>query len=232
MLKIKTILSVSLTLFLGMILTGCMMKQTTKIAEFPEIYRESPTSILILPPVNKSTDADATNYYSTTIPSPLLLLGYYVFPYELTSEILKQELTSEILKQGGIYDSELLRKIPLDRFFNYFGADAVLFTTINKWDFSYAKLASSLTVSIDCKIKSTHTSKTLWSYNGKVVVALGGGNGGSNLTDLPSQAIATAAQTVTRRAMLALPYGRYHELYHQDMEQKIVDQTPEKKAAQ
>lgn len=234
MLRINTILSTGLILLLGMMLSGCVVQQTTKLAEFPQMYEEDPASILILPPINESTDAEAKDYYSTTIPIPLLLHGYYVFPYELTAEILKQE---------GIYDSELLRDIPLNKFYDYFGADAVLFTTIKKWDLSYVILASSLTVSIDCAIKSTHTSNTLWSYNGKVVVDLSGGNGGGDgLAGLIIQAVVTAAQTAsadyvrhartaTHRAMGALPYGRYHALYKQDMKHKIVDQTPEKKAA-
>ena len=211
MLRIKTILSTGLILLLGMMLSGCVVQQTTKLAEFPQMYEADPASILILPPINESTNAEVKDYYSTTIPRPLLLHGYYVFPYELTSEILKQE---------GIYDSELLRDIPLDRFFEYFGPDAVLFTTIKKWDLSYVVLASSLTVSIDCKIKSTHTSNTLWSYNEKVVVDLSAGNSsGGGLPGCIIHAIATAAQTAsadyvrhartaTHRAMVALPYGR------------------------
>lgn len=234
MFRINTLLTTGLILFLGMMLSGCVVHQTTKIAEFPQMYEEDPASILILPPINESTDAEAKDYYSTTIPIPLILHGYYVFPYELTAEILKQE---------GIYDSELLRDIPLNKFYDYFGADAVLFTTIKKWDLSYVVIASTLTVSIDCKIKSTQTSNTLWSYNGKVVVDLSGGNSGGGLAGLIIQAVVTAAQsasadyvrharTATHRAMGALPYGRYHALYKQDMEQKIVDQTPpEKKAA-
>ena len=231
--RINSLFSTGLILLLGMMLSGCVVQQTTKLAEFPQMYEEDPASILILPPINESTDAEAKDYYSTTIPIPLLLHGYYVFPYELTSEILKQE---------GIYDSELLRDIPLNKFYDYFGADAVLFTTIKEWDLSYVVIASSLTVSIDCVIKSTQTSNTLWSYNGKVVVDLSGGNGGGGLAGLIIQAVVTAAQTAsadyvrhartaTHRAMGALPYGRYHTLYKQDMEQKIVDQTPEKKAA-
>lgn len=233
--RINTLVSTGLTLLLGVMLSGCVVQQTTKtskIAEFPQMYEEDPASILILPPINESTDAEAKDYYSTTIPIPLILHGYYVFPYELTAEILKQE---------GIYDSELLRDIPLNKFYDYFGADALLFTTIKKWDLSYLVLTSSLTVSIDCVIKSTQTSNILWSYNGQVVVDLGGGSGGNSMAGFIIQAVVTAAQTAsadyvrhartaTHRAMGALPYGRYHALYKQDMEQVIVDQTPEKKA--
>lgn len=233
MLRNNALFTLGVLLFLSMMFSGCAVQTTTKLAEFPGMYEENPASVLILPPINESTAAEAKDYYSTTIPVPLLLHGYYVFPYELTAEILKQE---------GIYDSELLRDMPLSKFFDYFGADAVLFTTIKKWDISYVVLASNLTVSIDCAIKSTHTSRTLWSYNGQVVVDLSGGNSsGGGLAGLIIKAVVTAAQTASadyvryarvanHRAMAALPYGRYHKLYQQDMEQKIVDQTPEKRS--
>jgi hypothetical protein len=215
-------------------LTGCAVPQTTKLAEFPKMYEENPHSILILPPINESTDAEAKDYYSTTIPIPVIFHGYYVFPYELTSEILKQE---------GIYDSELLRDLPLAKFREYFGADAVLFTTIKKWDLQYIVISSSLTVSIECEMKSTHSSETLWNYNGTVVVDLSGqNNGGGGLAGLIIQMAVTAANSAAadyvkhahvanRMAMAALPYGQYHPQYGLDKDQVIVDQTPPGKTA-
>ena len=77
------------------------MHYTTKFAEFPIMYEEKPNSILILPPINESTDAEAKDYYSTTIPIPLLLHGYYVFPYELTSEILPLQTNLWVISGTG-----------------------------------------------------------------------------------------------------------------------------------
>ncbi len=86
-----------------LILAGCGPKMVTKSKTFPLMYEEAPVTILILPPMNESTAADAKEHYSTTVQEPLSLWGYYVFPYEVTSEILKME---------GIYDAELLRDMP------------------------------------------------------------------------------------------------------------------------
>lgn len=231
----KAIFRATLMIFAVISLAGCMAQhRTTKLAEFPQMYQEKPQSILVLPPINESTDAEAKDYYSTTIPIPMIFHGYYIFPYELTSEILKQE---------GIYDSELLRDVPLVKFQEYFGADAVMFTTIKKWDLSYVVLASSLTVSINCEIKSTHTSETLWNYNGTVVVDLSGGGGGGGWVGLLLKAAITAANSAAAdyvryasvanyRAVAALPYGRYHSMYQQDMQQVIIDQTPPEKTVQ
>jgi hypothetical protein len=200
----------------------------TKANEFPLMYEETPTTILILPPMNESTAADAKEYYATTIQEPLIYSGYYTLPYPITSEILQME---------GIYDSELLRNTPLSRFREYFGADAVLFTTIKQWDLCYMVLASTLTVSIDCQLRSTLSDQILWSYNGTVVVDLSGGNTGGGLIGLVVKAVVTAiasavvdyvphAREANYRALCSMPYGKYHPQHKKDQNAEFIDQTP------
>jgi hypothetical protein len=198
----------------------------TKGEKFPLLYEEAPIAILILPPINQTTASNAKEYYSTTIQEPLSLTGYYVFPYEVTTEILKME---------GIYDTELLTNVPLTKFREYFGADAVLFTTIKKWDLSYMVLSSTLTVSVDCQLKSTHSDQILWEYNGTVVVDLSGGNSGGGLAGLIAKAIVAAINTAMAdyvpyarqanyMALSSIPYGKYHENFNKDRDQKIIEQ--------
>lgn len=212
------------------LLSACAPKMTTKSTAFPLMYEERPASILILPPMNESTAADAKDYYSTTIQEPLAFTGYYTFPYTITSEILKME---------GIYDTELLVNLPLSKFKEYFGADAVLFTTIKKWDLRYMVLASTLTVSIDCKLKSTISNQTLWKYTGTVVVDLSGGDTGGGLAGLIAKAIVCAvssavadyvpyARQANYRALSSMPYGKYHPQHNKDQQVQFIDQTPEK----
>ena len=207
-------------------LTGCGPKMVTKGEAFPGMYLENPRSLIVMPPMNESTAADAKDYYATTIEMPLAFHGFYVFPYEITADVLKQQ---------GIYDTELLYNTPLNKFYEYFGADAVLFTKIKKWDTSYALIASSLTVSIDAEIKSTKTSQVLWKYNGIVVVDLSGGNSGGGLAGLIAKAIVTAINTASAdyttyarqangRFIGSMPYGYYHPGYLKDQEAQLIDQ--------
>ena len=179
--------------------------------------------------MNESTAADAKEYYSTTIQEILAFTGYYTFPYPITSEILKME---------GIYDTELLVNLPLSKFKEYFGADAVLFTTIKKWDLSYMVLASTLTVSIDCELKSTTSNQTLWKYTGTVVVDLSGGDTGGGLAGLIVKVIVAAVQSAVAdyvpyarqanyRALSSMPYGKYHQQHNKDQQVQFIDQTPE-----
>ncbi len=228
----KKLIYILLGIVIIMVMSACTPTMCTKIAEFPRMYEEKPASILILPPMNESTAADAKEYYSTTIQEPLAFAGYYTIPYPITADILKRE---------GIFDTELLLNTPLIKFKEYFGADAVLFTTIKRWDLSYMVLASNLTISVDCKLKSTTTDQTLWKYNGTVFVDLSGGNTGGGIGGLIAKAIVAAVNTAIAdyvpyarqanyRALASMPYGKYHAQHGKDQNVQFVDQTPPEKA--
>jgi hypothetical protein len=219
----KTILRCIAVAAFGVLLSGCgaATQSLTKGAAFPKMYEEQPRSLLILPPMNESTDAEAKDYYMTTAETPFAMMGYYTFPVEMVSDIMKQE---------GVYDTELLYNLPMDKFAEYFGADAVLLTKIKKWDVSYMVVASNLTVSIEAKIVSTKTSQVLWAHTGTVVVDLGGGNNsGGGLAGLIVNAVATAVNTAAadyvtyahqanQRLIYTLPAGPYSEAYMVDQD--------------
>lgn len=218
-------------LALVIILGGCA-KQVTKQESFPGMYEEMPASILILPPMNESTAAEAKEYYITTIQEPLSLNGFYTFPVSVTNEILKME---------GIYDTEILYNMPLNKFKEYFGADAVLFTTIKKWDLVYLVLAGNLTVSFDSEIKSTTSNRTLWKYNGTVVIDLSGGIGADPFS-LILKVVVTAincaaadyvpyAKMANYQSFAAMPVGQYHPRHLKDQGDKIIEQQPLKNVA-
>lgn len=229
MINIK-LLTIPALLVAMLMVSGCAPKLITKGDAFPKMYEEQPRSLLILPPMNESTDAEAKGYYMTTIEMPFALMGYYTFPVEMVSDIMKQE---------GVYDTELLYNMPLDRFNEYFGADAVLYTRIKIWNVSYMIIASNLTVSIEAEIVSTKTSQQLWKYTGTIVVDLSGGNSGGSLAGLVASAIATAintaaadyvkyARVANNRLIYTLPVGPYHEQYLKDQSIELYNQVPKK----
>lgn len=215
----------------GLLLGGCVTAVTaTKAIKFPLMYQEKPLTIFVLPPINSTTAADAKEYYTTAIPQPLAFAGFYVLPMELTGEMLKGQ---------GLYDTELIINQPLERFGEYFGADAVLFTRIKKWDKVYAVLAANLTVTIDAQLKSTKTNRVLWEYSGTIVADLSGqSNSGNPLVDLIAKAIVTGinsatadyvpyAQLATTQLLQTVPFGKYHNRSGQDGQDKFIDQKPE-----
>lgn len=234
--KSKTLIAIFAVLA-ALALQGCAggPERITKQECFPLMYEEDPASILILPPMNNSTAADAKEYYTTTIQVPLSFNGFYTFPVPVTNEILQME---------GIYDTELLYGLPLHKFREYFGADAVLFTTIDKWDTSYMVLASTLTVAFTAEIKSTTSDQTLWKYKGQVVIDLSGGNTGGGLAGLIAKAVVAAVNTAAadyvpyaQRANFimfsSLPAGKYNAWHQKDQTFQIINRhTMPAKAAE
>ncbi|MHC3993526.1 GNA1162 family protein [Thiomicrolovo sp. ZZH C-3] len=218
--KYGKIAALAASIFAAMIMTGCAAHNAgiTKGEAFPQMYEEEPRSILVLPAMNESTDAEAKAYYATTIEMPIAQTGYYVFPMEMVSDVLKQE---------GVYDTELLYSMSADKFYDYFGADVVMYTRIKAWDVSYMVLASSLTVTIESEAYSTKTNEKLWDYDGSVTVDLTSNSGGGGLAGLLVQAIGTAINTAAAdyveyahvanaRLFFALPAGPYHPAHQTD----------------
>jgi hypothetical protein len=212
-------------LFTLALTAGCAGPQVTKAAKYPLMYEEKPRTILVLPPINSTTAADAKGYYATTVSSPLAFSGYYVFPIEVTDDILKSQ---------GLYDTEMIGEQPLDKFGQYFGADAVLFTHIRKWNKSYMVISSSLTVSVDAKLKSTKTNRILWEYSGTIVANLSGNSSGGGLGGVIAGAIVTAinsaaadyvpyARLANVQMLQSMPVGGYHPKNGQDGDEKILE---------
>ena len=205
-----------------LVLSACA-QTVTKREAFPAMYEERPLSILVLPPINQTTAADAKEFYGTTLAEPLSHAGYYVFPIEVVTEMMKQE---------GAYDTETLVNIAPQKFKQYFGADAVLYSWITHWDTAYYVIGGNVTVGVAFLLKSTTTGAELWKYDRVLQVSTGGGTGGG-LGGLIVQVVVTAIQTATtdyvpiaRQANLmvlsTLPYGKYHPRHGQDQDTAIL----------
>ncbi|MBM4176837.1 MAG: hypothetical protein FJ213_11810 [Ignavibacteria bacterium] len=206
-----------------MVLFGCNT-YITKEEFSPELYSERPITILVLPPINNTTASDAKEYYSTTVSEPLANSGYYVLPIEVVNDILQQE---------GLFDTETLESIPLQKFFEYFGADAVLSVTLEKWDIQFLLTSGSVTVKVSCQLQSTHTGKILWYYDDEISVSTTGETGGAKgwaglLVQVLTTAVKTATQSyipiarkVNSQIFITLPFGKYHSEYDTDKSYQI-----------
>ncbi len=209
--------------FLILYFGGCV-PYVTKEEFAPEMYKESPISILVLPPINETTAADAKEYYATTVAEPLTNSGYYVFPMEVVYDILQQE---------GLFDTETIMNIPPQKFREYFGADAVLYVTLLEWNTVYLVTAGSVRVRAACELRSTHTGDLIWFYDEAVEVNTTGESGGaSGLTGLLVKAVTTAIKTATQsyvplardastKIFLAMPYGKYHKDFGNDRKKRV-----------
>lgn len=206
------------------LLSSCVTPVLKSVA-YKKLYSEAPKTILIMPPINKSTNVEAKEYFHSTLSVPLANQGYYVIPPFLSMEILKKE---------SAYNSELFVGNPLDKFGEIFGADAVLFTTIHKW--SKNALLADVTVDVEYTLKSTKTNNVLYTRRGTIIydasVNSGSNSAAGFATSLIASAIKTAATDYTMVArkcnvytLSDLPTGKYHTKYKIDGKENAGPKT-------
>lgn len=201
------------------VLFGCQTTKITKQEAYPKVYAEKPVAILVVPAINLTTAADATELYATTIAYPLAEAGYYVLSVPFTQKLLQRE---------GVADGEQARNIPMQKYQTLFGADAVLFVTLNSWDTNYYVTGGNVTVSAKFELKSTKTDETLWLYDDIVVHNTSGGSG-NLIADMIATAITTAltdyvpiARIVNQKIVTTIPVGKYNKKHGKDGQEKKV----------
>ncbi len=147
-----------LALALFVVILACACTATPAVDDYAAFYEHQPRTILVLPVRNETTSAEAPGAFQSTIASPLIQRGYYIFPVLPTLDVMRAE---------GIFEGEELVGTPPARFKELLGADAVLYITLHTWDTSYAVLASGVTVAMTYQLVDTSTGATLWKDDAK-----------------------------------------------------------------
>lgn len=166
----------------ALLLAGCATQQPK--ADLSAFNAAKPRSILVVPAANKSLDVDAPNYLLTTLTVPLAEKGYYVFPVHTAKTVLEQE---------GFYDGDQVQKQAPETLARLFGADAVLYVTINRWDAQYAVLATTVTVDFDYRLVYKDGTE-IWKANKKMQYSPQQRNTGSPLGNLIAAAVSAAME--------------------------------------
>lgn len=206
------------------VMTGCAPKLLSKGEVYPDMYTKRPLTVLVLPAINNTTAADATECFNTTLTEAIGRVGYYSYPAMMISEILKME---------GISNTEMLSNVPPQKFKQFFGADAVMYITINKWDTNYYVVGGNVTVGMTYILKSTDTGEILWKYKHEAAVDTTGKNRGGGIIGLAVMLVETAVKTamqdyvpvakiVNNRSLNTIPFGKYNPFYNQDHQWQVV----------
>ena len=192
--------------------TSCgLLNTVTRETQYAKMYEEKPITLLVMPPINNSTNVEAKDLLYTSISRPLVEAGYYVISPLLAMDVLKAE---------SAYDSELFFDAPLTPFQNYFGADAVVFSVIDKW----AKKGTGIETKIRYVIKSAHTNEILFDRSCDLYLDLSVESDSKGwlgaLVDLAASAINTAVTDHINAARKAnyyilrdIPRGKYSPDY-------------------
>lgn len=203
-----------LTVSFALVSCGTQKAAVTRAIQYEKMYEEKPVTLLIMPPINNTSDVEAKDLLYTSISRPLIEAGYYVISPLLTMDILRAE---------SAYDAELFVNAPLKTFQQYFGADAVVFSEINTW----TKKGLGIETNIRYFIKSAHTGEILFDRSCDLLLDLsvnsGGGSALSALIDLAASAINTAVTDHIVAARKAnyfifsdIPRGKYSPYYQKD----------------
>ncbi len=199
------------------LLASCEVQQgLTRHNAYPNMYKEQPLTLLIMPPINNTTHVNAKEYLYTTLAHPLLEKGFYVISPCLGMEILQNE---------GAYDAELFVDAPLTSFKQFFNADAVIFSEINKWD----KQGFGISMSLHYWMKSTATNEILFERNCDLYLDLSSNSGSNSLLgNLLDLAVSTAKTLLTEEVVAArkanvyvfkdIPHGKYSPNFGLDQE--------------
>ncbi|MGE4527974.1 MAG: GNA1162 family protein [Rhodospirillaceae bacterium] len=181
-----------LALLAPLALAACVQPQGPN--DYTAFRAADPHSIAIVPAVNRSLEVTAADYYLSTISIPLAERGYYVFPVHLVKRVMEDD---------GLSDADLVHSAPTEQVAALFGADAVLYVTIQVWESNYAIFATSTRVTLDYALKDGATGEELWKDTEQMEYHPQSSGGG--IAGLIAQAIAAAAE---RAAPNYMPLAR------------------------
>lgn len=139
----------------SLLLSGC---STPEKYDYTEFERSKPKSILVTLPVNNSQEINAPTSVLARAAVPLAEKGYYVFPVALVDEIFKQ---------NGITNGHDIQAASTKKIHDIFGADAIMYLSVDEYGSSYQVFNSVTAVSVSGKLVDLRTGKTLWEGKGK-----------------------------------------------------------------
>jgi len=135
---------------LASVLAGCVTDQPYDYTNYRE---HPPRSILVLPPLNNSTNVKGTYSYLSTVTYYLAERGYYVFPVAVIDQFLKE---------NGMPTAGEMHQVPLKKVDEIIGADAVMFVTLEEYGSEYQVFNSAIKVSVKARLVDTRTGILLW----------------------------------------------------------------------
>jgi hypothetical protein len=133
------------------VFTGCATKQAD--VDYSAFRQYQPKSILVLPPLNNTSDLRATYSVMSSTTLPLAEAGYYVFPVALVDQTFKE---------NGLQNPGEMHQASPKKLNEIFGADAALYITITNYGATSALLGGDVVVTAQASLVDTRTGTALW----------------------------------------------------------------------
>lgn len=210
---------IGLILALGLLASACATGSSPK--DYTEFRAADPRSIVVVPVIDHSEEAEAADFFLTTLAMPLAERGFYVFPTHMVKSLMERE---------GLSDAYLVHSAETTTLAKLFGADAVIYVEILTWKPTYAVLSAGVEVSFIYTIKDGTTGALLWQEQAFLNVSQSGSSGnifadmiGAAVTAAANSATADYTHVAVQANALALfstgqgvPYGPYSPKYGGD----------------
>ena len=212
----------------GLALAGCATTPDTK--DYTTFRQSKPRSLVVVPVINHSNEAEAADLFLTTLPVPLAERGYYVFPTHMVKRLMEQE---------GLSDPQLVHSTDTRRLAGLFNADAVLYVEVLDWKAQWVLTSSQIVVKFLYTLKDGRTGNLLWQDERPFVYS-NSSSSGNILADIIASAITAAIQnsqsdytpvamSANQLALLTpgigLPHGPYSPMFEQDAKEFPSDGT-------
>ncbi|MCG8668823.1 MAG: DUF799 domain-containing protein [Pseudomonadales bacterium] len=157
------------SLLLVLVISGCATNKPSTPKPLPQ---EMPRSIVVIPPLNNTSEVNAPYVFLSAISKPLADKGYYVFPVAVIDKLFKE---------NGLPTTAEMNNVPLPKIKEIIGADAVLYTNIQRWGQHYQVVNSKAVVHFKLRLVDASTGKMIWQGSGHAEENTG--HGGNDLKD-------------------------------------------------
>ncbi len=148
--KNRSVILVLLLIASSLLFSACSMRQP---ADYTAFIQAKPKSILVLPPINNTTEIQAGNSLLSWSSISLGEMGYYVMPVALTSETFQQ---------NGMTEPTEIHALPLAQLRKIFGADAVMYITVEEFGTVYILIDSVTQVKASARLVDARSGTELW----------------------------------------------------------------------
>lgn len=181
MTNIRTIIVVTFAI----IASGCATAPNPK--DYSAFRSAAPRSLVIVPVIDHSEEAEAGDFFLTTLAQPLAERGYYVFPTNMVKSLMERE---------GLSDPLLVHSADTTMLASLFGADAVIYVEILTWKPTYSVVATGVEVGFLYTIKEGKTGTLLWQEQRQLYVSQSSSSG-NIIADIIGNAIIAAVNEAT-----------------------------------
>ncbi|WP_341317443.1 DUF799 domain-containing protein [Paraburkholderia sp. IMGN_8] len=126
-------------------------------ADYTAFKKSQPRSILVLPPLNETSDVKATSGMLAQMTKPIAEAGYYVLPVAVMDETFKQ---------NGLTTPADIQQVSTAKLRSIFGADAALYSKVTQYGSVYTVVDSNTVVTASAKLIDLTTGDVLWQGSG------------------------------------------------------------------